>query len=125
MQGPERSCHRRKRTRPSRSKLRSTRPTDRKILRPPEAGTIERNFTLLTESHRKTMPRNEQMQNGRSTVRVLHFPAPTSSATATNSDVDANALADSIRKAWTQKSSPAKSQSGSSQRLPRLADSKI
>jgi hypothetical protein len=39
--------------------------------------------------------------------------------------LNADALADSIRKAWTQKSSPAKSQSGSSARLPRLADSKI
>jgi hypothetical protein len=71
------------------------------------------------------MPRNEQTQNGRSTVRVLHFPIPTPSATSTNSDVDADALADSIRKAWTQKPSPAKSQSGSRPRLARLADEKI
>jgi len=71
------------------------------------------------------MPKHERMQNAHSTVRVLHFPASTSSATATNSDMDADALADSIRKAWTQKSSSAKSQSGSSPRLPRLAGSKI
>ena len=69
------------------------------------------------------MPRNEQTQNGRSTVRVLHFPAATPGPAST--DLNADALADSIRKAWTQKSSPAKSQSGSSARLPRLADSKI
>jgi len=75
------------------------------------------------------MPKNDRMQNSHSTVRVLHFPAPKSSATSGNSDgnsdMDADALADSIRKAWTQKSSPAKNQSGSSPRLPRLADGKI
>ncbi|HEX9254356.1 MAG TPA: hypothetical protein VF938_02380 [Candidatus Angelobacter sp.] len=71
------------------------------------------------------MPKNEQTQNGRSTVRVLHFPAPTPSATSTSTDVDMDALADSIRKAWTQKSSPAKNPSGLRTGLPRLADSKI
>lgn len=71
------------------------------------------------------MPKNERMQNGHSTVRVLHFPAPAPSAPASNTDLDADALADSIRKAWTQKSSPAKSQSGSKPRLLRLADGKI
>jgi len=69
------------------------------------------------------MPKNDRMQNGRSTVKVLHFPVATPGPAST--DLDADALADSIRKAWTQKSSPAKSQSGSSQRLPRLADDKI
>lgn len=71
------------------------------------------------------MPKNERMQNAHSTVRVLHLPALTPSANSTNSDVDADALADSIRKAWTQKSSPAKRQSGSKPRLLRLADGKI
>jgi len=69
------------------------------------------------------MPKNERMQNGHSTVRVLHFPAPTASATSTNSDVDTDALADSIRKAWTQKSSPARNPSRAG--LPRLAEEKI
>ena len=69
------------------------------------------------------MPRNDRTQNGRSTVRVLHFPAAT--PIASSPDVDADALADSIRKAWTQKSSPIKSQSGPKQRLLRMADGKI
>ena len=69
------------------------------------------------------MPRNDRTQNGRTTVRVLHFPAAPPSAPSP--DVDADALADSIRKAWTQKPSPAKSQSSSSSGLPRLADGKI
>jgi hypothetical protein len=71
------------------------------------------------------MPRNERMQNGHSTVRVLHFPASAPSAPAANSDVDSDALADSIRKAWTQKSSSAKNQSGPRTGLPRLANEKI
>jgi len=70
------------------------------------------------------MPRNERMQNGHSTVRVLHFPAPTPSAPASDPDMDSDALADSIRKAWTQKP-PAKNQSGPRAGLPRLADGKI
>jgi hypothetical protein len=70
------------------------------------------------------MPRNERTQNGHSTVRVLHFPAATPSAPAIDTDMDADALADSIRKAWTQKSS-AKNQSGPRTGLPRLADEKI
>lgn len=68
------------------------------------------------------MPRNDRTQNGRSTVRVLHFPAATPAASSP--DVDADALADSIRKAWTQKSS-SKSQSSSRPGLARLADGKI
>lgn len=70
------------------------------------------------------MPRNERTQNGHSTVRVLHFPAATPNAPAIDTDMDADALADSIRKAWTQKSS-AKNQSGPRTGLPRLADEKI
>jgi hypothetical protein len=38
--------------------------------------------------------------------------------------MDSDALADSIRKAWTQKP-PAKNQSGPRAGLPRLADGKI
>lgn len=68
------------------------------------------------------MPRNDRTQNGRSTVRVLHFPAAT--PIASSPDVDADALADSIRKAWTQKSSSAKGQPGSKPGLLRMADSK-
>lgn len=71
------------------------------------------------------MPRNERTQNGRSMVRVLHFPAPTPSAPSADTNVDSDALADSIRKAWTQKSSSAKNQSSSRPGLPRLADGKI
>jgi len=71
------------------------------------------------------MPRNERTQNGHSTVRVLHFPAATPSVPAIDADLDSDALADSIRKAWTQKSS-AKNQSGRPRTgLPRLADEKI
>lgn len=70
------------------------------------------------------MPRNERVQNGHSTVRVLHFPAATPSAPAIDTDLDSDALADSIRKAWTQKSS-AKNQSGPRTGLPRLADEKV
>jgi hypothetical protein len=40
-------------------------------------------------------------------------------------DGDAEALADSIRKAWTQKSSAQKQASGSHPGLLRLADEKI
>jgi hypothetical protein len=39
--------------------------------------------------------------------------------------MDTDALADSIRKAWTQSSSPVKSQSGAKPKLLRMADSKI
>jgi len=69
------------------------------------------------------MPKNERTQYGRSTVRVLHFPAP--SPTAKPAEVDSDTLADAIRKAWTQKSSPSKDESGSGPRLLRVADAKI
>jgi hypothetical protein len=69
------------------------------------------------------MPKNERNQNGRSNVRVLHFPA-TSPTPATN-DGDTDALADSIRKAWTQKSLVTKRASGSNAGLLRLVDGKI
>jgi len=69
------------------------------------------------------MPKNERNQNGRSNVRVLHFPA--SVPTPAPMDGDAEALADSIRKAWTQKSSAQKQASGSHPGLLRLADEKI
>jgi hypothetical protein len=69
------------------------------------------------------MPKNQRTQNGRSTVRVLHFPNPTPSASPTDGNTDA--LADSIRKAWTQKSSTIKDQSDSKPKLLRLADGKI
>jgi len=68
------------------------------------------------------MPKNERNQNGRSNVRVLHFPAPSPTPAPKNSDADE--LADSIRKAWTQKSSTTKSSSGSPTLL-RLVDGKI
>lgn len=71
------------------------------------------------------MPRNERIQNGHSTVRVLHFPASTPSAPAAETDLDADALADSIRRAWTQKASAAKNPSRLRTGLPRLADEKI
>ncbi|MGZ4889648.1 MAG: hypothetical protein ACXVKH_13750 [Candidatus Angelobacter sp.] len=73
------------------------------------------------------MPRNERNNqrntNGRSNVRVLHFPAPRPTPSAT--DVDTDALADSIRKAWTQESVPTKRASVSNRGLLRLADGKI
>lgn len=47
------------------------------------------------------MAKHDRTQNSRSTVRVLHFPA--SSPPAPASDLDSDALADAIRKAWTQK----------------------
>lgn len=73
-------------------------------------------------NNRKRMPKNERNQNGRSNVRVLHFPA-TSPMPAPN-NTDADALADSIRKAWTQKSSTTKSGSGTPALL-RLVNGKI
>lgn len=69
------------------------------------------------------MPKTERNQNGRSNVRVLHFPA--SAPTPAPIDGDAEALADSIRKAWTQKSSAPKQASGPNPGLLRLADGKI
>lgn len=69
------------------------------------------------------MPKNERNQNGRSNVRVLHFPASSPATTPVNSDTDA--LADSIRKAWTQKPSATRRVSGSHPELLRLVDGKI
>lgn len=69
------------------------------------------------------MPKNERNQNSRSNVRVLHFPA--SVPTPAPMDGDAEALANSIRKAWTQKSSDPKQASGPNLGLLRLADGKI
>ena len=72
------------------------------------------------------MPKNERNQKGRSNVRVLHFPASsTTSTSASPADVDADTLADSIRKAWTQKSAPTKRAAVSNPGLLRLADGKI
>jgi hypothetical protein len=69
------------------------------------------------------MPKTERNQNGRSNVRVLHFPA--SVPTPAPIDGDAEALADAIRKAWTQKSSAPKQTSSPNPGLLRLADEKI
>jgi hypothetical protein len=69
------------------------------------------------------MPKNERNQNGRSNVRVLHFPASVPITAPIDGGTDA--LADSIRKAWTQKSSAPKQASGSNPGLMRLADGKI
>jgi hypothetical protein len=69
------------------------------------------------------MPKNERNQNGRSSVRVLHFPA--TSPTPTAKDHDTDALADSIRKAWTQKSSGPKQDSAANPGWLRLASAKI
>jgi hypothetical protein len=69
------------------------------------------------------MPKTERNQNGRSNVRVLHFPA--SVPTPAPIDGDAEALADAIRKAWTQKSSAPKQTSIPNPGLLRLADEKI
>jgi len=72
---------------------------------------------------RKLMPKNEHNQNGRSNVRVLHFPASVPAPAPIDGDTDA--LADSIRKAWTQKSSAPKQAAGPISGLLRLADGKI
>jgi hypothetical protein len=73
------------------------------------------------------MPKTERNQNGRSNgrsnVRVLHFPA--TSPTRAINDGDTDALADSIRKAWTQKTSDTKRASASNAGLLRLVDGKI
>jgi hypothetical protein len=68
------------------------------------------------------MPKNERNQNGRSNVRVLHFPAASPNTPATDGDTDA--LADSIRKAWTQKSGPSKRGSVYNPGMLRLANAK-
>ena len=69
------------------------------------------------------MPKNERNQHGRSNVRVIHFPA--SSPMPTPIDGEADALADSSRKAWTQKPSATKRSTDSDAGLLRLADGKI
>ena len=73
------------------------------------------------------MPKTERSQNysanGRSNVRVLHFPASTPMPAP--ADGDADALADSIRKAWTQKSSKSSQASGSNPGQLRLVDGKV
>ena len=74
-------------------------------------------------NNRKLMPKNERNQNGRSNVRVLHFPASVPAPAPIDGETDA--LADSIRKAWTQKSSTPKQASSPNQGLLRLADGKI
>jgi hypothetical protein len=78
-------------------------------------------------NNRKPMPKTERNQNGRSNggsnVRVLHFPA--TSPTPEPSHSDSDALADSIRRAWTQKSSNTKQASGSNPGQLRLANGKI
>jgi hypothetical protein len=74
-------------------------------------------------NNRKLMPKNERTQNGRSNVRVLHFPA--SSTTPAPVDSDTDALADSIRKAWTQKPSDTKLASGPNPGQLRLVNGKI
>jgi len=66
------------------------------------------------------MPKNERNQNGRSNVRVLHFPASSPNTPAASGETDA--LADSIRKAWTQKSSTTKRSPATNPGLLRLAD---
>jgi hypothetical protein len=68
------------------------------------------------------MSKNEHStKNGGSAVRVLRFPA-TSPVPPAN---DADTLADSIRKAWTQKPSPVKHEAGRTRlSFLRLADSK-
>jgi hypothetical protein len=77
-------------------------------------------------NNRKLMPKNERNQNdrsnGRSNVRVLHFPAITPTPAPTHGDSDA--LADSIRKAWTQKSSDTKHSVSNHGQL-RLVNEKI
>jgi hypothetical protein len=78
-------------------------------------------------NNRKFMPKTERNQNGRSNggsnVRVLHFPA--TSPTPAPSNGDSDALADSIRKAWTQKSSNTKQAAGSDLGQLRLVNGKI
>lgn len=69
------------------------------------------------------MPKNERNQNSRSHVRVLHFPA--SSPLPAPIDGDTDALADSIRKAWTQKPSATKLGSNANPGQLRLVNGKI
>jgi hypothetical protein len=73
------------------------------------------------------MPKTERNQNSRSNggsnVRVLHFPATSPAPAPSHSDADA--LADTIRKAWTQKSSNTRQASGSNPGQLRLVNGKI
>ena len=67
------------------------------------------------------MAKQDRIQNSRSTVRVLHFPA--SSPALPANDLDSDALADAIRKAWTQKPSSSKHDVGHLRtKLAQLAD---
>jgi hypothetical protein len=73
------------------------------------------------------MPKTERNQNGRSNgasnVRVLHFPATSPGPAPIDGDTDA--LADAIRKAWTQKSSSTRQAAGSNPGQLRLVNGKI
>jgi hypothetical protein len=70
------------------------------------------------------MAKQDRTQNGRSTVRVLHFPAPTPALPANN--LDSDELADAIRKAWMQKSSSSKQDAGRLRRkLAPLAEDAV
>ena len=73
------------------------------------------------------MPKTDRNQNSRSNggsnVRVLHFPA--TSPTPAPSSGDSDALADAIRKAWTQKSSNTKQAARSNPGQLRLVNEKI
>ena len=73
------------------------------------------------------MPKTDRNQNSRSNggsnVRVLHFPA--TSATPAPSNGDSDALADAIRKAWTQKPSNIRQAAGSGLGQLRLVNGKI
>ena len=72
------------------------------------------------------MPKTDRNQNSRSNggsnVRVLHFPA---TSTPAPSNGDSDALADAIRKAWTQKPSNTRQAAGSNPGELRLVNGKI
>ena len=66
------------------------------------------------------MTKYVRKQNGRSNVRVLHFPA--SAPVPPGNDVNADALADAIRKAWTTKPSSLKPDTNILARPARLVN---
>ena len=54
------------------------------------------------------MAKQPRHENRTQSVRVLHFPDNKPELPQTNPPKEGDALADAIRKAWTQKSGPVK-----------------
>lgn len=58
------------------------------------------------------MAKQPRRENHTQSVRVLHFPDAKPELAPSNPPKESDALADAIRKAWTQKSAPMKQRAG-------------